>query len=109
LGFVPWHHLVFVKDFKAVKLCLVLNDLYTPIEGQKLGICHHLIIMQRNTKCYKCTEKKMKTFHNFEDKDQSQCSQNLTYFHNPCDQGISLQDMFAKVNKKKSLFFYRKK
>ncbi len=37
-SFVPWYHLVLVKDFKVVELGLALNNLNSPIEGQGVYI-----------------------------------------------------------------------
>jgi hypothetical protein len=59
-GFVPRHHLVFVKDFRIVKLCLVQIGLDSPIKGQRVCIYHHLENLQKNSECYKCTKKTMK-------------------------------------------------
>jgi hypothetical protein len=33
LGFVIWHHLVFIKDFKVVELGMAMNRLNSPIKG----------------------------------------------------------------------------
>ncbi len=56
-GFVPWYHLVLVKDFRVVKLGMALNGLNSPIKGQRTCIWHHLKSLQKNSKCYKFTKK----------------------------------------------------
>jgi hypothetical protein len=33
MGFLFQRHFVFIKDFRAIKLGLILNDLNIPIEG----------------------------------------------------------------------------
>jgi hypothetical protein len=50
-NFVFQHHLVLIKDFKAIKLGLVLNGLNSPIKGQGVCIWQHLGSLQKNSKC----------------------------------------------------------
>jgi hypothetical protein len=73
-GFVPWHHFVLVKDFRAVKLGLALNNLNNPIKGQRVCICHHFGSLQKNSKYYKCTKKTIAVIQNFANKSWSQCT-----------------------------------
>jgi hypothetical protein len=93
--YVPWDHLMLVKDFRVIELCLAINDLYSLIKRQRICIWHHLRILQRNLQCYKCIKKNVKEAQNFENKYWSQCSQYLMHFHNPCD-GLTLQYVLQK-------------
>jgi len=47
LSFVPQHYLMLVKDFKPIKLGMALNGFNSPIEGQRVCICHHLGSLQK--------------------------------------------------------------
>jgi hypothetical protein len=51
LSFVFQHHLMLIKDFKVVKLGLVLNGLNSPIKGQGICMWQHLGSLQKNSNC----------------------------------------------------------
>jgi hypothetical protein len=46
-SFVPWHHLVLVKDFRVVELGLAPSSINGPIERQGVYIWHHLGSLQK--------------------------------------------------------------
>jgi hypothetical protein len=48
-GFVPWYHLVLVKDFRVVELGLILSSINGPIERQGIFIWHHLGSLQKKS------------------------------------------------------------
>ncbi len=108
MGFVLRHHFVLVKDFKVIKLSLVINDLNSLIKGQGICIWHHSKSLQKNSKCYKCTKKIMKVIQNFVNKSLSQCTQYLKCLYNPCDEDISTINLLQKYSQESSTFFPRK-
>jgi hypothetical protein len=96
LGFVFWHHFVLVKNFRAIKLGMVVNDLNSHIKGQGIRIWHHSRSLQKKSKCYKCTKKTMKVIQNFINKSLPQCTQNLQCLCNTCDEDISTRYVLQK-------------
>jgi hypothetical protein len=49
MGFIPWHHLMLVKDFKAIELGLAMNGLNSPIEGHGVYICNTWKVCKKNS------------------------------------------------------------
>jgi hypothetical protein len=100
LNFIPWHHLVLVKDFRIVELGLIMNGLNNIIKRQGVCIWHHLGSLQKNSKCYICTMKTMKEIHNFANKRVPNAP-NTSGVSIILVKNTSLQDMSCKSRHKK--------